>query len=613
MRRPMSRLPTFFLFAFASLPLVACGGGSGDDSAGPDAPPPVDAAVAPVFRNPLPDVPDGELALHALQLLGADVDGADRNCNACHGLSKPRLRAWLDLSEASMSDCLTDLAVTSQDAAIPMIDCLRDNPAIVDSPFAPQRLGFYAVGAGLPWFEYLFELGHPDGGAVMFEDFKNRVWMPRGGHEPFTQSEFDVVAEWVARGLPQLDELLPDGNTGTCTPSITPGVAAHVDALATTGWAAVNAENGIAMLGCAGTTDPRDCLTSFPDNESETYAAGWDDDLPAQTIRILKETNFSSSYWTRSSADGRYVAMGGDSDAGGGSTIIDLTDSSLIGTAAYYDPGFFPDNSGFAFQGERAYFCNQSILATDDYISYQEPECLRSQAVGLYQHLGAALGGGDYWTIDGQFANDNGAHDNPDTDDPPAESDGSAGAHFVPLVHTGTTYATKPSISKSLPYEGDLVISPSARLLVSRVAGAGNKQNGFVLRRVDATPSGDSYSIEVPEIARYCERGGKPAFSYDERWMVFHHYVTDDDAVDLGFTGPSDPAFAAYRSQGAANLYLLDLKTGDKTRLTNVGAGQYALYPHFRSDGWIYFLVRTLQQTGEVVAATDAALVVGGQ
>ena len=157
------------------------------------------------------------------------------------------------------------------------------------------------------------------------------------------------------------------------------------------------------------------------------------------------------------------------------------------------------------------------------------------------------------------------------------------------------------------------MISPSARLLIARLASAGDAQNGYVMRRVDATPSGDSYTIDLPEIARYCEKGGKPAFSYDERWMVFHHYVTDADAVELGYSGATDPAFAQYRSKGAANLYLLDLKTGDKTRLTDVAPGQYALYPHFRSDGWIYFLVRTLAQTDEVVAATDAALVVGGE
>ena len=36
--------------------------------------------------------------------------------------------------------------------------------------------------------------------------------------------------------------------------------------------------------------------------------------------------------------------------------------------------------------------------------------------------------------------------------------------------------------------------------------------------------------------------------------------------------------------------------------------GQYALFPHFRSDGWVYYEVRIPGRGGEVVAATNAAL-----
>jgi len=269
-----------------------------------------------------------------------------------------------------MSDCLTDLAVDTPDAAVPTIDCMRNNPGQVASPFDPARLGIYATGAGLEWFQYLFMLGHPEDGTTMFADFKNRVWMPRGGHNPFTQDEFDVVAEWFVRGLPKLDDLIPETPTGTCTPSTTQAIKDHVATMATQGWQAANAENGITMFGCAGATNPHGCLTAFADAETTGYGATWDDDLPAQTIRILKETDYGSSYWTRSSADGRYVAQGGGSSVGGGSTIIDLSDGSYIGTDAYYDPGFFPDNSGLAFQGDGAFLCNQSLLATDDYIDY---------------------------------------------------------------------------------------------------------------------------------------------------------------------------------------------------------------------------------------------------
>jgi hypothetical protein len=127
----------------------------------------------------------------------------------------------------------------------------------------------------------------------------------------------------------------------------------------------------------------------------------------------------------------------------------------------------------------------------------------------------------------------------------------------------------------------------------------------------------DDFTAALPEIARYCYRGGKPGFSLDERWLVVHHYLTNSnaDAIDLGFTGTSDPGFAEYATKGGANVYLIDLVSGTRTRITRVGPGQFALFPHFRSDGWIYFMVRDPgARTGhhEYVVASDAALVLGG-
>jgi hypothetical protein len=37
--------------------------------------------------------------------------------------------------------------------------------------------------------------------------------------------------------------------------------------------------------------------------------------------------------------------------------------------------------------------------------------------------------------------------------------------------------------------------------------------------------------------------------------------------------------------------------------------GQYALYPHFRSDGWIYAQVRDTNAGHEYTVASDAALI----
>jgi len=121
--------------------------------------------------------------------------------------------------------------------------------------------------------------------------------------------------------------------------------------------------------------------------------------------------------------------------------------------------------------------------------------------------------------------------------------------------------------------------------VITRLAGPADRQLGYVLREVDATFDGTSYTITTPELARYCVTGGKPAFSYDERWLAFHHY-----------------------SGGTANLYLIELATGVAVQITNLGPGQYALYPHFRSDGWLYAQVRDMTTGHEYTIASDAAL-----
>jgi hypothetical protein len=56
----------------------------------------------------------------------------------------------------------------------------------------------------------------------------------------------------------------------------------------------------------------------------------------------------------------------------------------------------------------------------------------------------------------------------------------------------------------------------------------------------------------------------------------------------------------------------MDLATGVPQRITNMQPGQYAVMPHFRSDGWIYANVRDNNAIAGVVheyfISSDAAL-----
>jgi len=92
-----------------------------------------------------------------------------------------------------------------------------------------------------------------------------------------------------------------------------------------------------------------------------------------------------------------------------------------------------------------------------------------------------------------------------------------------------------------------------------------------------------------------CVGGAKPMVSFDERFVVTHQYV--------------DPAENTGLPENSSNVMMVDLVTGDVVRLTHMKANQYALYPHFRADGWLYCLIRDMNQGGkDVLVATNAAL-----
>jgi hypothetical protein len=601
------------VLALSALLAAGCGGDD-DDGVNVDASPDdgeeidagvdagVDAAVTPLFRYPV-SLADEALGQAVLATFGA-TEGSAKNCNSCHGMTQEKLRYWSALGDQALSACLTDLAPADAETARTMIDCLRADPANPDSAFQPTKLGVYTTGAHLPWFAHLFDLAFGEDGAALHETFVEQMDMPRNELRSITQEQFDQIAEYYDRELPRLAELLPnDPNTEGCVLDVSEDVAAHVLDQATTGWRAVNADADLLMYGCGGAETARDCLTDEPRVEA------WEA-VPGIVVRRLAQTDYASSFWTRSSADGRFVGHGGG--PGGGSSIIDLqNDDKVIAIDASYDPGFFPDSAGFVFQKNSVSnnFCAQSVLTpSPDQITMDEPGCSGASSVGLYQHIGAALGGGDYWAISGQFVSDDGGHGQT-LRDPRAGFDRSNDARLTPMVFDGTEFVPLDPVDVPTPSEGDSVLSPSARLVISRVAGAGDRQNGFNMRRVDAVQTPAGYEVTAPRIARYCVNGGKPGFSYDERWIAYHHYVEEADAVELGFEGPNDPAFAPYLEDGAANIYLMDLLTGEATRVTAMAPGEYALFPHFRSDGWIYFMVRELGAGGESVGATDAALV----
>lgn len=602
---------SFFLLAL----LAGCDGEMPDTDAGDDpdsgAPPMEDAGrdagmdagpgPAPTFRNA--DLrPDEQVARDALRSLGLPMFGGNpARCVACHDLSTAgAIRAWADPSAAAWTNCFSNLAPATRAESAAIIECFRNDAGEYDA----AELGIYASGAHFDWFAWIFRTGGPADFETELETFRDTAGMPPASHPALTQGEFDTLTEWFQRGLPMLDELfMPVDPPGTCTDYTTAAVDAVLDASELDSWSTRNAGAGMLMYGCAGAATPRDCFSTLPRVSTIDGAADWE--TPAGTLRVVYNIPYQTSYWTRSSANGRWVAHGG-SNTGAGASIIDLERGVVVGVNASYDPGFFPDGSGFVFQPGQHVCHTNVLLASPTRINFAESGCI-SASFGLYEHVGASLDGDDYWIVESPatWTIDDGSS----LEDPSGiVASASTDVLFHRLTNTGSGFVAGADIRVVTPYLTNHVLSPTGRLMVTQLSNGG-RNIGYALHRVDITRDGSGVptSIALPEIGRYCQLGGKPAMSLDDRWLITHHRADDSDAVDLGFTGPGDPAFAAYR--GISNVYLVDLRTGARTRLTNMQPGQAALFPHFRSDGWIYILIRTGNGSGpEYIVASDAAL-----
>lgn len=575
--------------------------GARNDASGPTpdayAEPDTNSMGRPVLYNES-SLSDMELATQALAALGYGTTApADRSCSECHSITRRRMRAWSVEAQRIRTECLSDAAVMSDAGAAAAVACLHANGG-----YLPGNAGIFAAGATNAWFSHVFEHGAGATAAAERASFLEQAAQPMQGRTPLTQAQFDLIATWFMRGVPALDAVVaPDTRPRDCTPYVSPEVFTHVEAMRTTGWTARNREAGILMFGCEGAASPRDCLATETRARDTAYGATWDIDATSN-LRVLHTTDFSSSYWTRSSVDGRYVSMGGGR---GPSYTIDLqTGVTMRVTNALYDPGFFPDNSAFIWPN---HVCSQSLLSSNPAnITFMESQC-SNVSFGLYEHVGVGLGGGDYWIVNGEFNNDDGG-DRRQITDVPLDSTSVSSQTFTRVLNTGSGFMPAGSAMARTPYGADAVITPSSTHVITRVGGAGMQPLGYNFYRINATTS-PRLSVTLDEVASYCIEGNKPGFSLDERYMAIHHYIGDDDAVSLGFTGPTDPGFAPYRMFGASNIYLVDLTTGVQRRVTNMGPGQYALYPHFRSDGWMYFIVRQGgRATGEFIVASDAAI-----
>jgi hypothetical protein len=133
---------------------------------------------------------------------------------------------------------------------------------------------------------------------------------------------------------------------------------------------------------------------------------------------------------------------------------------------------------------------------------------------------------------------------------------------------------------------------------LAAVFGDGRTQLGYRIRFIKpkTAANGSIASIDTPLAAEVCMRGQKPNISFDERFLVSHEYVDN--------TAPGEAGLPL----NSSNIVMTDLQTGNQFRVTTMKAGQFALYPHFRADGWLYFAIRDMNDKVEYLVATDIAV-----
>ena len=318
----------------------------------------------------------------------------------------------------------------------------------------------------------------------------------------------------------------------------------------------MNLENRVPMFACDAGAKPGDCFKQqfngkdiFADAHDTKYgkelgAGRLDRPHPprARVPHVLLDPHLGRRTLRR-----RTASRSGGTD---GAVIADLAaaldpagpKTRDIGASARYDPDFWPDNKGFMFQGtpNGGVFCAQSLLTNPatTKISFNEPQCSKLDTIGLYQTVGERIGDNsvaDHFVVNGKFASDNPGQTASDHDlDPTFGPDAKAiiRVMFAQGNDAESGYQVKQSVELDTPFEGDIMMSRSSTLLGARVAGE-HGQLGYPVRQVTGTFVGDGYRFTLKPIGRICMPGNKANFSFDERFLVTHHYLTRED-FDVG-------------------------------------------------------------------------------
>lgn len=613
---------TALLFVAGLSTVVACATSSEDDSE--------------VAAN---DLTATELAKGALTIMGAPQlprpSGDQPSCafTGCHSINTVTLKGWQQQYKDAMD------VLNSSRSNEEKINYFRQNPNDPRTGFTPERVGIISAGAHLGLGANVSEARHPltykqgkmlaeifAGKEELYAEFKKEMLMPVLAEYPrLTPTQYETVLTWFSKGLPEMTSIIRENRPTKCVDDFAK-LKARTSQVKNETWAAKNFSNRLAMFACpppnpeqpvsptACFMQQRDGKDIFPKSTAQTFSKTWAED--GSSIRVLREFSSPNSFWVRTSADGRFVATGGGRT--GGAQAIDLQatldgQSRDIGLQASYDPDFWPDNKAFMFQSGTK-FCAQSLLEKPStrMVTFGEPECSSlSQASGLYQTVGQVVGDNsisDRFILYSIWAGDSGQYSASARDTPPRGGEDSAINVFTAVAKGNDVeegYQVQGGgVKINTPYRGDTMMARSGKLIGSRwaygAAADGTTAAGYALETLERRIVGGQYRFELQPTGNVCLNGNKANISFDERFLSTHHYNEPSD-----YTGAD---VAAYREKGSSDVSVVDFVTGKKQRVTKMGPGQFALYPHFRSDGWLYFLVVDHNTQKYYVVASDWAV-----
>lgn len=338
---------------------------------------------------------------------------------------------------------------------------------------------------------------------------------------------------------------------------------------------------GISMLGCGSAEwpeDPNACLSSF------AQADEWiNPGSPGLVVKVLRrlEGRSASSFWMRTSPDGRYASTGN-----GQIEDLKINDRSVQVLDGRIDPAFTPDNKFYIWPNM---ICPLGPLANRDLTEVGSNVLMSgcvSENVGVYASLGAD-DTGDVLLISG-YSNNNFGGGTRDSSWMP----GSEGGFTIRRISGNRLLTDVEPLRVVTPFETDYQISPSGKIMVGRFLRKGGDQ-AFRIRTL--RPDGTTIHPADPNASGViCMKGEKANISFNNRFVTFHHYADgspqDEGAID-----------------GHANIFVYDIVKKRALRVTQMKDGNKAYFPHFRADGWLIFLVKGADGV-ETIAASNAAL-----